>query len=168
MIAQLDVLGVADVLASIDGLSLPVAACILAEIGDPARFGSSRALVKHAGVAPCDNSSGNSAGQARISRRGRPVLRKTAWRGTWAMIHGANPVLAARYAHLTSRDTGKLAKGQAHIACVATLLRWIYSVITSRDSLGPADRRRHHQPHRGHGRITRPRQPRRGSLDRDH
>ena len=131
MIAQLDVLGVADVLASIEGLSLPVAACILAEIGDPARFGSSRALVKHAGVAPCDNSSGNSAGQARISRRGRPVLRKTAWRGTWAMIHGANPVLAAKYGHLTSRDTGKLAKGQAHIACVATLLRWIYSVITS-------------------------------------
>lgn len=132
MTAQLDVLGVADVLASIDGLSLPVAACILAEIGDPARFGSSRALVKHAGVAPCDNSSGNSAGQARISRRGRPVLRKAAWRGTWAMIHGANPVLAARYAHLTSRDTGKLAKGQAHIACMAALLRWIYSVITSR------------------------------------
>ena len=131
MIAQLDVLGVADVLASIEGLSLPVAACILAEIGDPARFGSSRALVKHAGVAPCDNSSGNSAGQARISRRGRPVLRKTAWRGTWAMIHGANPVLAAKYDHLTSRDTGKLAKGQAHIACVATLLRWIYSVLTS-------------------------------------
>ena len=131
MIAQLDVLGVTDVLASIEGLSLPVAACILAEIGDPARFGSSRALVKHAGVAPCDNSSGNSAGQARISRRGRPVLRKTAWRGTWAMIHGANPVLAAKYDHLTGRDTGKLAKGQAHIACVATLLRWIYSVITT-------------------------------------
>src|SRR6266581_4649621 len=131
MIAQLDVLGITDVLASIEGLSLPVAACILAEIGDPARFGSSRALVKHAGVAPCDNSSGNSAGQARISRRGRPVLRKTAWRGTWAMIHGANPVLAAKYGHLTSRDTGKLAKGQAHIACVATLLRWIYSVITT-------------------------------------
>lgn len=39
MIAQLDVLGITDVLASIEGLSLPVAACILAEIGDPARFG---------------------------------------------------------------------------------------------------------------------------------
>jgi transposase len=120
------------VLTSIDGLSLEAAACILAEIGDPARFGSSRALVKHAGVAPCDNSSGNSAGQARISRRGRPVLRKAAWRGTWAMIHGTSPVLAAKYAHLTSRPDGQLAKGQAHIACVAALLRWIYSVVTSR------------------------------------
>ena len=40
-------------------------------------------------------------------------------------------MLAAKYDHLTSRDTGKLAKGQAHIACVATLLRWIYSVITT-------------------------------------
>ena len=47
------------------------------------------------------------------------------------MIHGANPVLAAKYAHLTSRGAGQLAKGQAHIACAATLLRWIYSVITS-------------------------------------
>jgi transposase len=132
MVAQLHVLGLADVLASIGGLSLEVAACILAETGDPARLGSSRALVKHAGVAPCENSSGNSAGQARISRRGRPVLRKAAWRAAWAMIHGANPVLAARYAHLTSRDAGRLAKGQAHIACMATLLRWIYSVTTSR------------------------------------
>jgi transposase len=132
MIAQLHVLGIADVLASIEGLSLEVAACILAETGDPARFGSSRALVKHAGVAPCENSSGNSAGQARISRRGRPVLRKAAWRATWAMIHGANPVLAAKYTCLTSRGTGQLTKGQAHVACVAALLRWIYSVITSR------------------------------------
>lgn len=48
------------------------------------------------------------------------------------MIHGANPVLAARYAYLTSRSTGQLAKGQAHIACMATLLRWIYSVTTGR------------------------------------
>jgi transposase len=132
MIAQLHVLGIADVLASIDGLSLGVAACILAETGDPARFGSSRALVKHAGAAPCENSSGNSAGQAKISRRGRPVLRKAAWRAAWGMIRGANPVLAAKYAHLTSRSTGQLAKGQAHVACAATLLRWIYSVTTSR------------------------------------
>jgi transposase len=79
-------------------------------------------------VAPCENSSGNSAGQAKISRRGRPVLRKAAW----AMIHDANPVLAARYAYLTNRDNNQLAKGQAHIACVATLLRWIYSVTASR------------------------------------
>ena len=58
------------------------------------------------------------------------MLRKTAWRGTWSMIHGANPVLAAQYDHLTSRDT-EAGQGQAHIACVATLLRWIYSVITT-------------------------------------
>ncbi|HEY5985177.1 MAG TPA: transposase [Streptosporangiaceae bacterium] len=51
MVAQLPVLGIADVLASIGGLSLQVAACVLAETGDPVRFGSSRALVKHAGVA---------------------------------------------------------------------------------------------------------------------
>ena len=132
MVAQLRVLGIAGVLATISGLSPEAAACILADTGDPARFGSSRALVKHAGIAPRDNSSGNFAGQARISRRGRPLLRTAAWRAAWPMIHGANPVLAARYAHLTSRDTSPLTSGQAHAACLATLLRWIYSVTTSR------------------------------------
>jgi transposase len=137
MIAQLEVLGIAGVLATIGGLSLEAAACILAETGDPARFGSSRALVKHAGVAPAGNSSGNYAGRTRISRRGRPLLRKAAWRAAWPMIHGANPVLTARYARLTSRDDSRLAKGQAHVACQAALLRWIYSITTSRTAWDP-------------------------------
>jgi hypothetical protein len=38
-------------------------------------------------------------------------------------------VLAAKHAALTSRDgEGKLAGGQARVACAASLLRWIYAV----------------------------------------
>jgi transposase len=56
--------------------------------------------VKHAGLCPRDNASGAFAGKTMISGRGRPLLRLAAWRASWgALPH--NPVLAARYAHLT-------------------------------------------------------------------
>lgn len=42
--------------------------------------------VKHAGLAPCENSSGNDADQAAISRRGRPALRLAAWRAVWGAL----------------------------------------------------------------------------------
>jgi transposase len=38
---------------------------MLAEIGDPTRFDSARALVKHAGLCPRENASGTFTGQSR-------------------------------------------------------------------------------------------------------
>jgi len=127
MVTQLDVLGLGASMASIPGMTAVTAAAILAEAGDPARFASSRALVKHAGLAPASNESGHSTGQAHISRRGRPALRLAVWRVTWAMLRH-NPVLAAKYAQLTTRQTGKLTTAQAHVACAAAVLRWIYAL----------------------------------------
>lgn len=127
MAAQLGVLGVGASLASIPGMTAATAAAILAEVGDPARFASSRALVKHAGVAPASNESGRFAGESHISRRGRPALRLAIWRVTWGMLRH-NPVLAAKYAQLTTRQAGKLTTGQAHVACAAAVLRWIYAL----------------------------------------
>jgi transposase len=46
--AVLQELGLADLVTTIAGLTVTGAAAILAETGDPARFASSRALVKHA------------------------------------------------------------------------------------------------------------------------
>ena len=40
-------------------------------------------------------------------------------------------MLAAKHAHLTGRDVGRLADGQARTACAATLLRWLWAVITT-------------------------------------
>ncbi|ONI93081.1 hypothetical protein ALI22I_00210 [Saccharothrix sp. ALI-22-I] len=51
-------LGLTALVGSITGLSVLGAAAILAETGDPTRFASARALVKHAGLAPGDKSSG--------------------------------------------------------------------------------------------------------------
>jgi len=83
-------------LGDIPGLTAVGAAAILAETGDPRRYGSSSSLVKHAGLSPADNASGAFEGQARISRRGRPGLRLTAWRAVWPMLQ-FNPVMAAKY-----------------------------------------------------------------------
>ncbi|MGI8816867.1 MAG: transposase [Pseudonocardia sp.] len=49
-----------------------------AETGDPTRFTHARALVKHAGLCPRDNSSGTYQGKTAISGRGRPELRLAA------------------------------------------------------------------------------------------
>ena len=87
-------------LGDIPGLTAVGAAAILAETGDPRRYDSSSSLVKHAGLSPSENASGAFEGQARISRRGRPGLRLTAWRAVWPMLQ-FNPVMAAKYAALT-------------------------------------------------------------------
>jgi transposase len=104
---------------------------MLAETGDLSRFTSGRAVVKHAGLNPSEHTSATINGQTRISRRGRPALRSAAWRAAWGALRH-NKVLAAKHAHLTGRDANRLADGQARTACAATLLRWLWAVITTR------------------------------------
>jgi transposase len=109
----------------------------LAETGDLSRFASARAVARHAGLNPAENTSATMTGRTRISRRGRPGLRTAAWRASWAALRH-NRVLAAKYAHLTGRDSGtRLAGGQARAACAAALLRWLHAVITRRQPWDP-------------------------------
>ena len=82
-------------LGDIPGLTAVGAAAILAETGDPRRYDSSSSLVKQAGLSPSENASGAFEGQARMSRRGRPGLRLTAWRAVWLMLQ-FSPVMAAK------------------------------------------------------------------------
>jgi len=99
MVAVLAELGLSR-LAEIPALTAVGAAAILAETGDPRRYDGSSSLVKHAGLSPSDNASGAFAGQAHISRRGRPGLRLTVWRAVWPMLQ-YNPVMAAKYQAMT-------------------------------------------------------------------
>jgi transposase len=63
--AVMDELGLADLVTTIAGLTVTGAAAILAETGDPARFATPRALVKHAGLCPRENASGAAQGRPR-------------------------------------------------------------------------------------------------------
>jgi hypothetical protein len=49
-----------------------------------------------------------------------------------------NPVMAARFAHLTTRENNRLARQQARTACAAALLRWIHVVVTRQVAWDPA------------------------------
>lgn len=137
MVTVLDELGLTGLVTTIAGLTPAGAAAILAETGDPARFASPRSLVKHAGLCPRDNASGGYQGKTSISGRGRPALRLAAWRAVWAALPN-NPVMAARFTHLTTREHNRLARQQARTACAAALLRWIHVVITRQVAWDPA------------------------------
>ena len=158
MVAVLGELGLSR-LADIPALTAVGAAAILAETGDPRRYDSSSSLVKHAGLSPSDNASGAFYGEAHISRRGRPGLRLTAWRAVWPMLR-FNPVLAAKYAAMTRTADGaaqaaaaqadagsrqataaaaaaRARRAKARVACAASLLRWIYSLVVHGTSWDP-------------------------------
>jgi transposase len=136
MVGILDAMALTGLVTSIPGLSALGAAVILAETGDLTRFASARSVVKHAGLNPAQNTSATIRGTTRLSRRGRPQLRLAAWRAVWgALPH--NPVLHARYTHLTRRDQHRLTGAQARTACAATLLRWLHAIITGRQPFSP-------------------------------
>jgi transposase len=137
MVTVLDELGLTGLVTTIAGLTAVGAAAILAETGDPNRFATPRSLVKHAGLCPRDNASGGFQGKTSISGRGRPGLRVAAWRAVWAALPN-NPVMAAKFTRLTTRDDNRLARQQARTACAAALLRWIHVVITRRVAWDPA------------------------------
>ena len=137
MLAVLGQLDLTGLVTTIPGLSAVGAAVILAQTGDPARYDSPRAWVKHAGLAPVANESGKYRGRTRSSGRGRPGLRTAAWRAMFGAVR-CNPVYAARLTYLTTRKVNPLSTGQAHAALSAALLRQLHVVITRRVPWDPA------------------------------
>ena len=163
MVAVLDELGLTELVTSIEGLSPVGAAAILAETGDLTRFTSARAVVKHAGLAPRERMSGTFTGEARLTGAGRPRLRVAAWRAVWGCLQ-TNRVYAARYRHLTTRETNRLKPTQAQTAVAAAILRQLYAVVVHQQAWDPSRRRpRHHAGRRWlrHNPTRAPRTPRR-------
>jgi transposase len=137
MTAVLDALQLTELVTSITGLSAIGAAAILAETGNPNRFASARALVKHAGLAPREKLSGTFVGRTKLTGQGRPGLRLAAWRAVWG-AQRANPVYAARFAYLTTREHNKLTATQAQAVIGAAILRQLHAVITTGRAWDPA------------------------------
>jgi transposase len=136
MTGVLDELGLTALVTSMTGLSAIGAAAILAETGDPHRFATARAVVKHAGLAPREKLSGAFTGRTRLTGQGRPGLRLAAWRAVWG-AQRANPVYAARYQYLTSREHNKLTPTQAQTVIAAAILRQLHAIITTGQAWDP-------------------------------
>lgn len=136
MVTVLDELNLTGLVTSIDGVSAVNAAAILAETGDLRRFATGRAVVKHAGLAPAEQSSGKFVGRTRLTGRGRPALRTAAWRAAWGAMKG-NIVYQQRFVHLTTREKNKLSPAQARCAISAALLRQLHAVVTTGQAWNP-------------------------------
>jgi transposase len=136
MTSVLDELGLTALVTSITGISPVGAAAILAQTGDPRRFATARALVKHAGLAPREKLSGAFVGRTKLTGQGRPGLRLAAWRAVWG-AQRANPVYGARYRHLTTREHNKLKPTQAQTVIAAAILRHLHAVITTGQAWDP-------------------------------
>jgi transposase len=136
MVAVLDELQLTELVTSITGISAVGAAAILAETGDPRRFATPRALVKHAGLAPREKLSGTYTGRTKLTGQGRPALRLAAWRAVWGALQ-TNTVYAARYRHLTGREHNKLTPTQAQTCIAAAILRHLHAVIATGQTWDP-------------------------------
>jgi len=136
MVTVLDKLELTELVTSITGISAVGAATILAETGDPRRFATARALVKHAGLAPREKLSGTFTGRTKLTGQGRPRLRVAAWRTVWG-AQRANHVYGARYRHLTTREHNKLKPTQAQTVIAAAILRHLHAVVTTGQAWDP-------------------------------
>ena len=136
MAEVLDELELTSLVTSIHGISAVGAAAILAETGDPHRFATARAMVKHAGLAPREKLSGTFVGRTKLTGQGRPRLRVAAWRAVWGSLQ-TNTVYAARYRHLTTREHNKLKPTQAQTVLAAAILRHLHAVVTTGQAWNP-------------------------------
>ena len=116
-------------LTTIDGIGPHTAACLIAELGDPAHFRSAGALAAYVGTIPALQQSGKrNSPRARLTPIGNARLRAALWMPTLTAVR-TNPWLRAHYQHLRAR--GKLPK-VALIACMHKLLLAVYSVAKHR------------------------------------
>nr|WP_216671318.1 transposase [Mangrovicoccus sp. HB161399] len=92
------------------GVSATVAATVVAEIGDTARFGNPRQLMAWLGLVPGESSSGSTTRRGRLTRTGNALARTMPVEAGWSYRHPSRegqPFLK-RSAHLPReiRDIG--------------------------------------------------------------
>jgi transposase len=139
MTAILDQLRLTELATSITGLSAIGAAAILAETGDPNRFATARALVKHAGLAPREKPSGTFIGRTKLTGQGRPGLRLAAWRslgraarqpGLRRPVHPPDHQAAEQTHHQPSAGRDRRRAILRHLHAVTTGQRWDPAIAT--------------------------------------
>ncbi|TYP62464.1 IS110 family transposase [Stutzerimonas stutzeri] len=122
-----------DLLTSIDSIGERSAALLLAELGDPLRFASSRAITAYAGLNPRLQESGSYKGQTRISRTGSSRLRAGLYMpAVCSLTH--NPAISALRERLSAK--GKSGK-QIVCAAMRKLLHIAYGVLKSGQRFDP-------------------------------
>lgn len=123
-----------DLLTSIPGIGEQTAGVLLAEIGRISDYNNARQLAAHAGLTPCERSSGTSVkGKTRLSCTGNVRLRKALYLpAVVAMRH--NPLLKAMSERLLSRGKVKM---QVIGALMRKLVHLAFGILKSQKPFDP-------------------------------
>jgi len=116
----------AEHLLSIRGLGPVTLAIVLGEIGDIHRYDKNEELIKLAGLNLYEISSGKHKGQRRISKRGRPLLRKSLFFATLRMVKSGG-IFREDYLRLTQKNN--MVKVKAIVALSKKLIRVIFALV---------------------------------------
>ncbi len=111
-------------LLTIPEVSTVTLATVLGETGDLRRFQSANALIKLAGLNLYSLSSGKFFGRTRISKRGRPLLRRILYLAALRLSKEGRPLN-----EFHDRLSERLAKPQVAVACSRKLLRLMYAMV---------------------------------------
>jgi len=129
-------LDIADYLTSVPGVGNVTAASFIAETGDLSRFDDWKQVRKLAGLNLVEQSSGQHKGKTKISKRGRPDLRRIIYIiGDKGML--VSPEMMAFYQYLRHRPTNQLSHHQAVLAVGLKLMRIMFHVVKYREYYDP-------------------------------
>lgn len=127
----------ADRLLKVPGAGIVTVAGFLSEVGDISRFTDPKQILKLAGLAVVENSSGKRKGISGISRRGRSRLRWVLYRAAMSMVKN-NKELKAYHIHYTTRTKNPLKKMQSLMAIAGKIARIFYGMLKNGTDYDPA------------------------------
>lgn len=137
--AMNDIISALDIekyLTSVPGVGKIIAASFIAETGDLNRFDDWKQVRKMAGLNLVEQSSGQHKGKTKISKRGRPDLRRIIYIiGDKGML--VSPEMRVYYNYLRHRQTNQLKHQQAILAIGLKLMRIMFHVVKHREYYDP-------------------------------
>ncbi len=136
MIASLEETSEAEFLLTIPGVNAVTAATFLGSIGDPRAYESSAQVLKVAGLSLVERSSGLLKGKERISKRGRPTLRRHAFMFALRGVRSGG-MYHAEFQKLLANNGGK--KMSALTAISRKGLKLMFRIAKERRSYVPMD-----------------------------
>ena len=115
-------------ITKIKGIGITTASGIVAELGEIKTYQNPKQMIKMAGLALTENSSGQKKGKMSISKRGRKDLRKILYQAVVGMIR-TNAAFHELYEYYRYRAKNQLTGKQAIIVLVTKLLRIIHTIV---------------------------------------
>ncbi len=125
MVEQLEQIPYSHSILSVKGIGHVTVAGLIGEVGDFNKFNTISEITKLAGLDLYEISSGQFKGQRRISKRGRPMMRKLLFFAAINMVK-SNGIMHEKYKQMLDRGMLKM---KALIAIARKVLGLIFAIV---------------------------------------